>query len=221
MYGYYYNKALRRLIIGFGSFFSNIYVEHEVESGNPLRIEVPLQYSSQEKFIQRLFNPSSIVDGTRIETQLPRMSFIMNNIVPDPSRRKGRLGPTQNLTPQGNNCGSTGSSIAFESPVNVGFNLFAYTRHIDDMLQITEQILPYFTPDRIISMELVEGQPDVNIPITLTSNNLTDRYDGDFNGRRLHIATFSFVAKSYVYGPVKNVQTISNTGITFGFFGLT
>ena len=219
MYGYYYNKALRRLIVGFGSFFSNIYVEHEIENESPLTIEVPLLYSSQEKFIQRLFNPSSIVDGTRIETQLPRMSFIMNNIAPDPSRRKGRLNATQNLTPQGNNCGSTGSSITFESPVNVGFNLFAYTRHIDDMLQITEQILPYFTPDRIISIELVDGQPEVNVPITLISNNITDRYDGDFNNRRLHIATFSFIAKSYVYGPVKNIQTISNTSSILGFTG--
>lgn len=217
MYGYYYNKSLRRLIVGFGSLFSNIYVEHEVENASPLKIEVPLQYSSQEKFIQRLFNPSSIVDGTRIETQLPRMSFIMNNITPDPGRRKGRLVPTKNLPQQGQNCGATGAAMPFESPVNIGFNLFVYTRHIDDMLQIVEQIIPYFTPDRIITMELVDGQPEVNIPIVMVSNNITDRYEGDLNNRRLHVGSFNFVAKSYVYGPVSNIQTITTTGLTFGF----
>lgn len=214
MFGYYYNKSLRKLVVGFGNLFSEIYVHHENGtngSEEPTKIQVPITYASQEKFIQRLLNPSSITDGTRIENQLPRISFIMNNIVPDPSRRRVRFSPTVNLLSNKNQCQSNGTEIANEIPVNVGFNLFIYTRHIDDMLQIVEQIMPFFVPDHIISINLNENQQAVNIPIVMVSNNITDRYEGDLNTRRLHIATFSFVAKSYIYGSINNISTIESS----------
>lgn len=211
MFEYYYNQSLRKLIVGFGSLFSKIHVEHKNETGGPLRLEVPLVYSSQEKFIQRLFNPSSITDGTRIETQLPRMSFIMNNIVPDASRRRGRFSSIQSLNAQGGQCTPTGSGIDNTIPVNIGFNLFVYTRHIDDMLQIIEQIMPFFVPDHIISIDMNEAQQSINIPIVMVSNNLTDRYEGDFNSRRLHIASFNFIAKSYIYGKINSISTITTS----------
>jgi hypothetical protein len=211
MFGYYYNKSLRKLIVGFGTLFSNIIVHHENGTGPTTKIQVPITYSSQEKFIQRLLNPSSITDGTRIENQLPRISFIMNNIVSDPSRRRVRFAPTQTLTSTKGVCQNTGTQIANEIPVNVGFNLFIYTRHVDDMLQIVEQIMPFFVPDHVISLDLNENQSTVNIPIVMISNNMTDRYEGDFNSRRLHITTFSFLAKSYIYGNIANVTTIDSS----------
>lgn len=211
MFEYYYNQSLRKVIVGFGSLFSKIYVEHKNETGGPLRLEVPLVYSSQEKFIQRLYNPSSITDGTRIETQLPRMSFIMNNIVPDASRRRGRFSSIQSLTGSNGQCTPNGSGIDNTIPVNIGFNLFVYTRHIDDMLQIIEQIMPFFVPDHIISIDLNDAQQNINIPIVMVSNNLTDRYEGDFNSRRLHVASFNFIAKSYIYGKINSISTITTS----------
>lgn len=219
MFGYYYNKSLRKLIVGFGSLFSNIYVQHENADGNPTSLQVPITYASQEKFIQRLLSPSSITDGTRIENQLPRISFIMNNILADPSRRRVRFSPNVrlNTSPSGG-CDNQGSQIANEVPVNVGFNLFVYTRHVDDMLQIVEQIMPFFVPDHIISLSFNENQNSVNVPIVMVSNNLTDKYEGDLNTRRIHIASFNFIAKSYLYGAVKPVTTIdssSSNNVTF------
>jgi hypothetical protein len=211
MFEYYYNQSLRKLIVGFGSLFSKIHVEHKNETGEPLRLEVPLVYSSQEKFIQRLYNPSSITDGTRIETQLPRMSFIMNNIVPDASRRRNRYASVKNLAAADGSCNSDGLGINNQIPVNIGFNLFIYTRHIDDMLQIIEQIMPFFVPDHVISIDLNEAQQNMQIPIVMVSNNLTDRYEGDFNSRRLHIASFTFVAKSYIYGKINSISTITTS----------
>jgi len=211
MFGYYYNKSLRRLIVGFGTLFSNIYVSHDNESGPNTTLRVPVTYSSQEKFIQRLLNPSSITEGTRIENQLPRISFIMNSISPDPSRRRTRFASKLDLSSNQGVCQNTGQQIANEIPVNISFNLFAYTRHVDDMMQIVEQIMPYFVPDHIISMQLNEGGQQVNVPIIMTSNNLTDRYEGDLNSRRIHISTFNFIAKSYIYGAVAGATTIDSS----------
>lgn len=218
MFGYYYNKSLRRLIVGFGTLFSNIYVSHDNETGPNTSLRVPVTYSSQEKFIQRLLNPSSITDGTRIENQLPRISFIMNSITPDPSRRRTRFASSLSLSSNQGVCQNTGQQIANEIPVNINLNLFVYTRHVDDMMQIVEQIMPFFVPDHIITLTLNEtGQP-MNIPIVMVSNNLNDRYEGDFNSRRIHISSFNFMAKSYIYGQVSSATTIdssNNNNISF------
>lgn len=210
MFGYYYNKSLRKLVVGFGTLFNNIYVSHDNAEGANTTLRVPITYASQEKFIQRLLNPSSITDGTRIESQLPRLSYHINSIVPDPSRRRARFSSSTKLN---TNCTNPAKEIANEQPVNVGINLFVYTRHIDDMLQIIEQIMPFFVPDHIIQLTLTDGGDPSNIPIVMVSNNITDKYDGDFNNRRLHIASFNFIAKTYIFGGVKTTTTIEDNNI--------
>ena len=98
MFGYFYNENLRKLVVGFGSLFSNIEVAHiDPDTSLAQNIRVPIHYAPQEKFIQRLLQPSSITPGTRIETQLPIISFSMNSIVSDASRRLGRKVQPNNI----------------------------------------------------------------------------------------------------------------------------
>jgi len=224
MFGYFYNQSLRKLVIGFGTLFNNISVDHSnPDGGNDLNIRVPITYASQEKFIRRFLEPSSINDGLRIENQLPRMSYIMTNIQPDPSRRRNVNSPSFTRTTA--NCSDKPMIISEEVPVNIGFSLFIYTRHIDDTLQIVEQIMPYFNPQHIITMDLNEAKPGINIPITMTSNSISERYDGDLSTRRINISSFNFIAKSYVYGKVQGnntiLESITVSGLTAGIaFGL-
>jgi hypothetical protein len=79
------------------------------------------------------------------------------------------------------------------------------------MLQIVEQIMPFFTPDHLIKLDMNEVQPDLQIPIVMISNNLTEKYEGDLNSRRINIASFQFVAKSWIFGEVSSVTTISTS----------
>jgi hypothetical protein len=209
MFGYFYNQNLRKLVVGFGSLFNNIEVAHtNPDTGLPENIRVPIHYSPQEKFIQRLLQPSSITEGTRIEIQVPVMSFMMNSIVADPSRRLGRY--IKNINLLSGNCNSTGSITDAQIPVNVAFSLMVYTRHTDDMLQIVEQIMPFFVPDHIITMDFNEVQTQLNIPIVMVSNNMSERYEGDFSNRRLNISSFQFLAKSWIFGEVKSATSISD-----------
>jgi hypothetical protein len=219
MFEYFYNKSLRKLVVGFGTLFNNITVNHENpdNAGSPLNIRVPITYAPQEKFIRRLLEPSSITDTTRIENQLPRLSYIMTTISPDASRRRTKFIPLFSSTEAGGNCSSTGNSINEQVPVNVGFSLYVYTRHIDDTLQIVEQIIPYFNPDHVIELDLNDAQSNVRIPIVMTSSNISERFDGDFGSRRVNISSLSFIAKSYVYGKViPSVSAITTTGFSFG-----
>jgi len=220
MFGYFYNHNLRKLVVGFGSLFSNIEIAHtDPDTGNPFNIRVPIHYAPQEKFIQRLLQPSSITEGTRIEIQVPIISFIMNSVAPDPSRRLGRFTPVINQSDGNGNCQANGSKIKSQIPVNVSFNLSAYTRHTDDLLQIMEQIMPYFVPEHIIKLDMNEVESDVQIPIVMISNNITEKYEGDFSSRRLNIVSFQFLAKAWIFGEIQNSTTItsSSSNIIFDF----
>lgn len=211
MFDYFYNKSLRKLVIGFGSLFNNIVVQHANPDNvnSPIPIRVPITYAPQEKFVRRLLEPSSITDGTRIETQLPKLSYIITSINPDNGRRRNKFSPISAYNSVNNECSSTsGEQILEQVPVNVQFSLFIYTRHIDDTLQIFEQIIPYFNPDHIITMALNDVQGDVKIPITMVGNNISERFDGDFSNRRINISSITFVAKSYIYGKERTFGNI-------------
>lgn len=210
MYEYFYNKNLRKLVVAFGSLFNSIKVEHpNPDGGDPLQIRVPISYAPQEKFIQRLLKPSSIDDGTRIETQLPLMSYIINSVTPDPSRRRTKF--SYAISGMGATCGNTGYVLYQEVPVNVSISLYVYTRHIDDTLQIMEQIIPYFNPEHIVQIDMNDVHKNVNVPIVLIQNQITDKYDGEFANRRINISAFSFSAKSYIFGQIKGTTGITET----------
>jgi hypothetical protein len=78
------------------------------------------------------------------------------------------------------------------------------------MLQIVEQIMPYFLPEHTILLDMNTVQQNVQIPIVMISNNLSERYEGDLGSRRLNIASFQFMAKSWIFGEVKSATAISS-----------
>ena len=133
------------------------------------------------------------------------MGFEISTMLYDPTRKVNRTNLRSTIVD------GTYYKTYAEVPYNISFSLYVFTRHMDDMLQIVEQIMPFFVPDHVITIDLNENQSSVNVPIVMISNNITDRYEGDFNTRRLHIASFSFLAKSYIYGNLKNVTTISSS----------
>jgi hypothetical protein len=133
----------------------------------------------------------------------------MSSVSPDPSRRLGRYALNTNQSVNGV-CQANGNKIKSQIPVNVVFNVYAYTRHTDDLLQIIEQIMPYFVPDHTIRLDMNDVQTNLDIPIIMQSNSITEKYEGDFSSRRLNIASFQFIAKSWIFGEVQTFTTITN-----------
>ena len=71
------------------------------------------------------------------------------------------------------------------------------------MLQLVEQILPYFQPAYTVSVDLVDTIGEKrDIPIVLNSITTSDDYESDFSTRRAWIYTMRFTAKTYFFGPV-------------------
>ena len=193
---YYYHEIIRKTIITFGTLFNAISIRHDDGASNTYsELKVPLAYGPSQKFLARLEQQADL--NKPVGITLPRMSFEMNSVSYDSSRKTG---VTQTFkASDGNNV----KKVFMPVPYNIGFELNILTKLNDDALQIIEQILPYFQPSFNLTVDLVKSIGEKrDIPIVLDSINFQDDYEGDFSTRRALIYTLGFTAKTYLFGPV-------------------
>ena len=193
---YYYHEIIRKTIISFGTLFNDIKIRHDDAAGNTYsELKVPLAYGPSQKFLARLEQQADL--NKPVAITLPRMSFEMNNVSYDSSRKTG---VTQTFKASD---GTNVKKVFMPVPYNIGFELNILTKLNDDALQIVEQILPYFQPSFNLTVDLVKSIGEKrDIPIVLDSINFQDDYEGDFSTRRALIYTLGFTAKTYLFGPI-------------------
>ena len=196
---YFYHEIIKRTVVGFGNLFNDIHIRKLNKEDNVINdMKIPLAYGPMQKFLARLTQQSELDQPTQIT--LPRMSFEMNSLTYDGTRKTQ---PTQTFKTLDN--GEKLKRVYLPVPYNVGFELNVMTKLNEDALQIVEQILPYFQPSFNITVDLVDSIGEKrDIPIVLDSVNFTDDYEGDFNSRRLLIYTMNFTAKTYLFGPISD-----------------
>ena len=210
----YYHGIIRKCIVGFGTLFSDIYIdrrEGDSVTGNVIqRLQVPLAYAPKEKWVVRLDQDPGLENHTYVS--LPRMSFEIIGYNYDPSRKVNRM--------QQIKCGDgTGSVSTMYTPVpyNLDLSLYILTKTQEDGLQIIEQILPTFTPEYTLSINVV---PDMNVkidvPIILNSVSVQDDYDGDFQTRRFVTHSLSFQMKINLFGPISGQSVIETVNANVG-----
>ena len=195
---YYYHEIMRKTIVAFGTLFNQIYIRHDDRSGNTYSdLKVPLAYGPSQKFLARLEQQEDL--NKPVQITLPRMSFEMNNIQYDSTRK---VGITQTFKAVDKNTSAV-KKVFMPVPYNVGFELNILTKLNDDALQIVEQILPYFQPSFNVTIDLIDSIGEKrDVPIVLDSISFQDDYEGDFSTRRALIYTLRFTAKTYLFGPV-------------------
>ena len=193
---YFYHEILRKTVIGFGTLFNDINIRHKDASGTNVSVlKVPLAYGPMQKFLARIQQQPDL--EREIAITLPRLSFEMQGLQYDPTRKTGiaQTFLTQN--------GTNAKKVYMPVPYNVGFELSIMSKLSDDALQILEQILPYFQPSFNITVNLISSIGEKkDIPIVLESINYSDQYEGGFDSRRIIVYTLSFTAKTYLFGPV-------------------
>ena len=137
---YYYHEILRKTIIGFGTLFNNIEIQHKDDNNGVVStLKVPLNYGPAQKFLARITQQKDLNRPYAIT--LPRMSFEHNSIQYDPTR-KSSITQTFRAADSGGNV----KKVFMPVPYNIGFELNILSKLNDDALQIVEQILPYFQP---------------------------------------------------------------------------
>lgn len=217
MLEYFYHGTVRKVVVGFATLFNNVYVTRRGESGEEIeRIKVPIAYGPQQKFLRRLDRIGTAFEqqAVRLEQYLPRMSFEISNLQYDSTRKLNSIQRTVAI----NSLDRTQIKSRWERvPYNMTMSLSVMAKGMDDCLQIVEQILPYFTPEYVFTIRAIDGMDnDVDIPIVFSSVSLADGDDGsqgDYATRKVNLATMQFVAKMYLYGPVKAEPIILDTDI--------
>lgn len=199
MFEYFYHEVLRKTIISFGTLFNNITIKHKENDGDVVSvIKVPLAYGPTQKFLARL-NQSPDLNKPFAIT-LPRMSFEFTGLTYDSSRK---VTTTQTFLVKDPENNTEVKKTYMPVPYNMAFELSIMAKLNDDVLQIVEQILPYFQPQYNLTVELVDAVNEKkDIPIVLENITMQDDYDGDFNTRRVITYTLRFTAKTYLFGPV-------------------
>ena len=205
----FYNRIIRKLVVGFGNLFNEItMVRYNTDLTEAERFIVPIAYAAKEHYVLRLEEDYNL--DKKVQLTLPRLSFEMIGLQYDSSRKQN--------TNIKNYAASTGGTVVSQYnpvPYNFDFNLYLYVRNIEDGTQVIEHILPYFTPDYTIKLNLVPEMGMVKeIPIIL--NNVTQdvQYEGNRSSDpRLVIWTLNFTVKGFIFGPVSSAGLIK-TSIT-------
>ena len=200
MFGtYFYNKIITKNVVAFGTLFNNISIKKQDESNNDLSIfKVPISYGPVQKFLARI---EQFPDGNRkIATTLPRMSFEMVSIDYDGSRKSSVI---QTFKTSSSSDGTSVNNVYMPTPYNIQFELNIMSKVQDDVLQIVEQILPFFQPSFNVSINFV---PEINeirdVPIILNRINFRDDYEEDFRSRRIINYTLTFTLKTYLFSQI-------------------
>jgi hypothetical protein len=166
------------------------------------RITVPISYSGNENFAQRLLGNPDI--PTAVQIKLPRMSFEMTGISYDPSRKISSFNEECATLADGSR-----STVQSPTPYNIMFELNIYVRNMEDGTQIIEQILPYFNPDYTLAMTYVDEMNLVkNTPIILDEITHSNGFEGDRETVRYVNWRLTFTMKTYMYGPVNDSRSI-------------
>ncbi len=196
MFEYFYNEIFRSVIIGFGSLFNGI----EIKKSSSI-IKVPLAYGPTQKFLARMQQEADL--NKPVSITLPRMAFEFLGLQYDPTRKSTQTQTIINQTPDGSEVKRNYMPV----PYNMRFELSIMTKLNDDMLQITEQILPYFQPAYQLPINFLGNLKEKrDVPIQLDNISMEDDYEGNFDTRRALIYTLSFTAKTTLFGPITDVS---------------
>ena len=195
---YSYHEIFRKTVVSFGTLFNNI----EIQRTNEV-MKVPLAYGPKQKFLARLDqNPDPT--NKRVQMTLPRISFEINGIQYDSSRK---VSPTQKIKIAKDS--DENKNVFMPVPYNLSFELAIISKTQEDGLEILEQILPYFQPHYNLPVRLLpEANETKDVPVILNSVDYEDDYENNFQTRRAIIYTLQFTVKTYLYGPVTDSKII-------------
>lgn len=203
---YFYHELLRRYTIVFGSMFNNIYVQRVDANGKLLQnVRVPLTYAPKQKFIawldeMSLVNPSTSTKPRKALT-LPRIAFEMGAVRYDGSRRLPRLSKYVVVDPDDKNQ----RYIYVPAPYVINFRMAVLVKNAEDGTKIIEQILPFFSPDYTVTMNLIPEMGDrgkFDTTVVLNSTQVNDTYSqGNIDDRRAIIWDLEFEMKALFFGP--------------------
>jgi len=204
-----YNRILRKITTAFGDMFNNItLVRYNNNSIEQERMLVPIEYAGKEMYVRKLLTDPDL--DKKVQVTLPRMSYILNGITYDsPKKQNTNLKNFKNT--------NTGVISQYNPvPYDLNYSLYLYVRNIEDGMQIIEHILPYFTPDYTLNLNMIpEMGITKEIPVVLKDVNYEVKCEGNRQSdTRVVIWTLNFTVKAYIFGNITSAAGLIRNCIT-------
>jgi hypothetical protein len=204
----FYHGLITKYVALFGNMFNTIVIKRFEDDGVTVSqtIKVPLSFGPKEKMLVRLTADPDL--NRPAAAVLPQISFEIapGGYVYDPDRKFGSI---QKKVTKIDGDKNKLNVLYAAVPYDIMFNLYVYAKNIEDANKIMEQIIPFFTPDYTMTVELVPEMDEIrDIPITIESVSCEDVYDKDYKERRTLIWTIQFRMKAWFFGPVKKKPII-------------
>jgi len=200
----FYHKITEKIVSAFGDLFNNLVILRTDSNGNVIqRIGCPISYGPKEKWIPTV---DRIQDAIAIV--YPRMAFELVGLDYDGERKTNTMQKIRVVQSDNTVLNYVWNSV----PYNLTFDLTIITRFTSDGLAIIEQILPYFTPEFNIKLNLV---PDINLikdtPIILASISPQHVYEfGQSVDNKVFSWTLTFKVKTEYVGYINTQGIITN-----------
>lgn len=208
MFEFFNHQITKKAIVAFGSMFNDIYIaRYNADGTEKERIKVPLSYMSKQKFISRLNQNPDLQNN--FYNALPRMSFEFNLFTYDATRKNDTF--QRSLYRKDSEVYYRYGRV----PYVIKFNLNVFTKNTEDILQILEQIFPWFAPEYSVNVKMVNPTDmSVDVPFILKSvtyqDNVADTaMDAD---RKVILSTLEFDCKLFYYGPTRKLNTKGLSG---------
>lgn len=195
----FYHGNITKYTIAFADLFSNISV---IRDGS-LR-KIPIAYENQQQFIRRKNERNSMDGDINVRKTVPRLSFTLSGLSYASQRMTSKY---SSIT------GSVNSQFVKQFkfvPYDFSFTLSAISTSMVDILQILEQIAPYFSPN--VSLKVADNPLYQNkysdILLFLESTNIESDIMGEFSGdKRYHTLEMNFKLEGNLYGPLPESRT--------------
>lgn len=206
----FYHKTITLYTAVFGSVFDEI----KISRTDGTTIKVPIAYGVKQKYdVRNTQNPEPT--KSRVKMMLPRMSFKLVGLQRDPTRQLSKF---HTLTQQGVDRRAVEGLRAQlnRTPYTFQYQLSVKTKHLDDMLQVVEQVMVYFKPSLQVT---VIDNPDLNmdsaITIRMVSAGLEDMFEGSFEGEQSLETNFEFELDGYLYMPSSQSKIIKKINLNY------
>lgn len=202
---YYYHQITKSFLVAFGSVFDGLHITKRDQNNNTVQdYVVPIDFSPKNKWVLMISERPDFTTN-QVQITLPRMAFEVVGFKPSMENKLGFNGTFAT----GNNLDNTRTKVFNPVPYQLTINLYAMTKDNDDMLQIIEQIIPYFQPSLTMNFNLLpEYGIYKDIPISLLDVQTEDNYTGSAEEQRTVMTTFTFSAPMYYYGPIAQKGSI-------------
>jgi len=205
----FYHSTIRKAIVAFAKIFLDIYVVRTFEDkSEERRIKVPLTYGPKEKYIYRTVQDPEL--SKQVRMIFPRISFQLMSMNYITERKNLQTNKIRKIDEDGTINEYTYTPVPYM--LNLVVSIISRTQ--DDVNQITEQILPFFKPEYTVGINAIPELDIKNdVPIVLTSINMSNEYDTDWLQPRNLIWEMTFQMPINFFGPIQHSKIIKRTQI--------